>query len=171
MAETAQGNGDRAYAYYRQINPAAKNDEIDRYECEPYCYAQNILGDEHPQFGLGRNSWLSGTASWMYQAATQYLLGIRPDYRGLTVDPCIPSAWEGFTVTRRFRGATYTFRVHNPNRVCKGIASLTVDGKPLDGPTVPAAPAGTSHRVEVVMGAAGEAAAQGTGPARKNRTP
>jgi cellobiose phosphorylase len=83
IAETLVGNGDRAYQYYDQINPAAKNDSIEVYECEPYVYAQNILGDEHPQFGLGRNSWLSGTATWAYQAATQYILGIQPTYRGL----------------------------------------------------------------------------------------
>ena len=68
IAETLVGNGDRAFQYYDQINPAAKNVCIDTYEIEPYVYAQNILGDEHPQFGLGRNSWLSGTASWCYQA-------------------------------------------------------------------------------------------------------
>ena len=96
IAETLMGNGDRAFEYYNQINPAAKNDRIDEYECEPYVYPQNILGDEHPQFGLARNSWLSGTASWTYQAGTQYILGIRPTFDGLMVDPCIPHAWDGF---------------------------------------------------------------------------
>ncbi len=92
IAEAMLGNGERAYEYYAQINPAAKNSIVDLYEVEPYVYAQNILGDEHPQFGLGRNSWLSGTASWCYQAGTQWILGIRPEYNGLRVDPCIPSA-------------------------------------------------------------------------------
>ena len=95
MANAIVGNGDRAYEYYRQINPAAKNDRIDEFEVEPYVYPQNILGDEHPQFGLGRNSWLSGTASWMYQAGTQYILGVRPTYTGLLIDPCIPHDWHG----------------------------------------------------------------------------
>ena len=63
-------------------------------------YAQNILGDEHPLFGLARNSWLSGTASWAYQAATQHILGLRPTLRGLMIDPCIPSAWDGFRAVR-----------------------------------------------------------------------
>ena len=80
IAETLLRNGDRAYQYYRQINPAARNDAIEAFECEPYVYPQNILGDEHPQFGLARNAWLTGTASWCYQAATQYILGIRPRY-------------------------------------------------------------------------------------------
>ncbi len=103
--------------YYSQINPAAKNDQIDDYECEPYVYAQNILGDEHPQFGLARNSWLSGTASWMYQAGTQYILGIQPTYQGLRIDPCIPKDWDQFTVTRRFRGVIYSIAVQNPGHV------------------------------------------------------
>jgi cellobiose phosphorylase len=82
MAETILGRGERAYQYYQQINPAAKNDLIDEFECEPYVYPQNILGDEHPQFGLARNAWLTGTASWAYQAGLKYILGIRPDLMG-----------------------------------------------------------------------------------------
>jgi cellobiose phosphorylase len=103
IAETIVGNGDRAFEYYSQINPVAKNDVIEEFECEPYVYPQNILGDEHPQFGLARNSWLSGTAAWAYQAATQYVLGIRPTYEGLEISPCIPRHWDGFKVTREFR--------------------------------------------------------------------
>ncbi len=121
IAETLLGNGDRAYQYYAQINPAARNEMIEVYECEPYVYAQNVLGDEHPQFGLARNSWLSGTAAWCYQAATQWILGIRPEYDGLRVDPCIPSAWNGFSVTRKFRGRLFHIIVHNPQGVCKGV--------------------------------------------------
>ena len=94
IAETMMGNGARALQYYNQINPVTKNDKIDEYELEPYVYAQNILGNEHPQFGLARNSWLSGTASWTYQAATKYILGIRPAYKGLMIDPCISPEWE-----------------------------------------------------------------------------
>ncbi|HUW95508.1 MAG TPA: glycosyl transferase, partial [Anaerolineae bacterium] len=95
IAETILGNGARAFQYYKQINPATKNDVIEQYECEPYVYPENILGDEHPLFGLARNSWLTGTASWAYQAATQYILGIRPTYEGLLIDPCIPAEWDG----------------------------------------------------------------------------
>jgi cellobiose phosphorylase len=128
IAETMLGNGDRAYEYYAQINPAGKNDMIDLYESEPYVYPQNILGDEHPQFGLARNSWLSGTASWMYQTGTQWILGIRAEYEGLRVDPCIPSTWDGFKATRKYRGVTYHITVNNPKHVCKGVESVTVNG-------------------------------------------
>ncbi len=152
IAETMTGNGDRAYAYYQQINPSTKNDKIDTYEIEPYVYAQNILADEHPQFGLGRNSWLSGTASWSYQAATQFILGIRPEHRGLRVDPCIPRMWDSFIVKRKFRGATYEIAVRNPDGVSKGITRMSLNGESLANNLVPIQPEGSVNEVEVIMG-------------------
>jgi cellobiose phosphorylase len=152
IAETILGNGDRAFEYYNQINPAAQNNRIDEFECEPYVYAQNILGDEHPQFGLARNSWLSGTAAWTYQAGTKYILGIRPDYEGLQVDPCIPDQWEGFKATRTFRNAHYEIEVQNPEHVCKGVKSLTVDGKSIRGNIAPIFEDGQTHQVVVKLG-------------------
>ncbi len=152
IAETVVGNGERAFGYYDQINPAAKNDRIDEFECEPYAYPQNILGDEHPQFGLGRNSWLTGTASWTYQAATQHILGVQPRYDGLLIDPCIPSTWDGFKVTRQFRNATYDMEVRNPDHVSKGVKSIRLDGKSIKGNTVPVLGDGKIHRVAVVLG-------------------
>ncbi|MEK6557964.1 MAG: glycosyl transferase [Candidatus Margulisiibacteriota bacterium] len=152
IAETILGNGDRAYEYYSQINPAAKNDIIEIFECEPYSYPQNILGDEHPQFGLGRNSWLSGTASWTYQAATSHILGIQPTFEGLKIDPCIPKTWDQFAVNRKFRGVVYQIQVMNPSRVSKGVQSVTVDGKKIAGNIVPIFSDKKEHRVEVVMG-------------------
>jgi len=151
IAETMLGHGDRAFQYFRQINPAAKLETIDRYEIEPYCYAQNILGDEHTQFGLGRNSWLSGTASWTYQAATQFILGIRPTHEGLLIDPCIPCRWTGFEVTRVFRGATYHIRVANPEGISKGVASLHLDGDSCPIGPLPLPEPGSEHYVEVVL--------------------
>jgi cellobiose phosphorylase len=152
IAETILGNGDRAFEYYAQINPAAKNNRIDEFECEPYVYPQNVLGDEHPQFGLARNSWLTGTASWAYQAATQHILGIVPTYAGLMIDPCIPSEWDGFRVRRRFRGASYEIAVENPAHVCKGVRSVTLDGEKIEGNVVPVLGAGESHGVRVLLG-------------------
>ncbi len=151
IAETLLGHGDRAFQYYTQINPAAKNDMIEVYESEPYCYPQNILGDEHPQFGLARNTWLSGTSSWTYVAATQYILGIRPELGGLRIDPCVPSAWEGFSAVRAYRGAKYKITVTKPVGVSKGVKSVTVDGKRIEGNLVPILSAG-EHTVEVAMG-------------------
>ncbi|MFC1996379.1 GH36-type glycosyl hydrolase domain-containing protein [Chloroflexota bacterium] len=152
IAETMVGNGDRAFEYYNQINPAAKNDKIDEFESEPYVYPQNILADEHPQFGLGRNSWLSGTASWSYQAATKYILGIRPTYQGLLIDPCIPKDWLGFKATRHFRGATYKIEVKNPNNISKGITTIKVDETKISGNIIPLYKDGKIHKVQVVLG-------------------
>ncbi len=151
IAETMAGHGDRAFEYYNQINPAEKNQIIDIFESEPYCYPQNILGDEHPQFGLGRNAWLSGTASWTYVAATQYILGIRPELDGLTVDPCLPKHWQEVTVERRYRGARYTIRILNPHGQSKGISSLWIDGQRIEGAKIPVMPAG-HYRVEATLG-------------------
>jgi cellobiose phosphorylase len=152
IAEAMLGNGERAFQYYAQINPVAKNERIDEFECEPYVYPQNILGDEHPRFGLARNSWLTGTASWAYQAATQYILGIRPTYEGLLIDPCIPSAWDGFRVKREFRGARYDIQVHNPEHICRGVKSVQVNGRPITGNVVPLPTDDSVQRVKVVLG-------------------
>ncbi len=152
IAETLVGNGTRAYEYYNQINPVCKNGSIDVYECEPYCYPQNILGDEHPQFGLARNSWLSGTSSWAYQAAVQYILGIRPAYEGLVIDPCIPNDWKEFRARRYFRGSNYEIHVKNPEGISKGIKAVSFDGKGLEGNLVPCFGDGKLHHIEVMMG-------------------
>jgi cellobiose phosphorylase len=156
IAETLVGNGERAFQYYTQINPAAKNDQIEVYQCEPYVYAQNILGDEHPQFGLARNSWLTGTASWAYQAATQYILGIRPEYDGLRVDPCLPPAWDGFRAVRRFRRAVYHIQVHNPGHIGRGVKQFRVDGFRVEGNLAPFFPEGGDHTVEAWLEEGGE---------------
>lgn len=152
IAETMMGNGEQAFEYYNQINPASKNDIIDRFECEPYCYPQNILGDEHPQFGLARNSWLSGTSSWTYQAATKYILGVKPHYHGLEINPCIPKLWEGFKASRIFRGVTYNIEVKNPNHVSKGIKSVSVNGEAITGNIIPFPTDESIQEVVVIMG-------------------
>ena len=102
--------------------------------------------------GEAKNSWLTGTAAWNFVAVSQYILGIAPDWNGLKVDPSIPSAWDGFTASRKFRGATYNITVKNPDHVNKGVKSLTVDGKAVDGKVVPVFADGAEHTVEVVMG-------------------
>lgn len=152
IAETKLGRGDRAFEYYSQINPAKRLEDIELYEVEPYCYAQNILGKEHPEFGLGRNSWLSGTASWMYHAASKYILGIRPALDGLIIDPCIPSDWGEFKVTRKSRGASYQITVKNPNGVNRRVTKMTVDGEEVTVGTIAWKPTGTTCRIEVVLG-------------------
>ncbi|HEY6725182.1 MAG TPA: glycosyl transferase, partial [Polyangiaceae bacterium] len=153
VAEALLGRGDQAYALYRAFLPAAKNDTADHYSMEPYVYSQFIVGKEHPfHFGRARNSWLTGTATWGFVAVSQYILGVRASYDGLIIDPAIPSDWEGFEVTRVFRGATYRISVRNPARVSSGVRRLVVNDEPLDGHVVPVFPAGTTVRVQVELG-------------------
>jgi cellobiose phosphorylase len=150
IAEILTGNGNRAFEYYKQILPAMRNSDAEHLEVEPYVYPQNILGKEHPQFGIGRNSWLSGTAAWNMVASSQYILGIRPGYDCLTVDPCIPSAWDGFRARRVFRGATYHIEVKNPAHVNCGVKKLLFNGKPVE--KIPVMQAGSTAQVVVELG-------------------
>lgn len=152
VAETVVGRGDRAFEIYRKICPAFREDLSDLHRMEPYVYPQMIAGKDAQRHGEAKNSWLTGTASWNFVAITQYILGIRPHYDGLVIDPCIPSSWDGFTMARRFRDATYRIEVRNPNHVSKGVATLTVDGVAVDGCLVPAAAAGATVDVVAVMG-------------------
>ena len=138
VAEAMLGRGDRAYEYYRAYLPARYNDAAEVHQAEPYVYAQFTHGPTSPRFGQARNPWLTGTASWTYVGVTQYLLGVRPALDGLRVDPCIPAAWDGFEMTRRFRGAVVTVRVENPDHVSRGVVALDVDGTPVEGCVAPA---------------------------------
>jgi cellobiose phosphorylase len=136
ISEAIAGNAEQAYQYHANTNPAAKNEIIDTYELEPYVYAQNILSDEHSEFGLARNSWLSGTASWMYVAATQYILGIQPTMNGLRIDPHIPSEWAQLSITRKFRGATYHIKIQRHSDQGKQI-KIKLDGQIIQGNILP----------------------------------
>jgi len=154
VAECMLGRGDHAFRLYRSFLPAAKNDIAEVYTMEPYVYSQFITGKEHPhKFGRARNSWLTGTASWGFVAVSQYILGVRADYDGLIIDPAIPAQWDGFELTRVYRGATYRIKVRNPHHVCSGVKSMKVDGKRIEGNVVPAAPPGETVNVRVVLGA------------------
>jgi N,N'-diacetylchitobiose phosphorylase len=151
IAEAMLGRGERAFAYYRALLPSVMNDRAELRQVEPYVYCQFVKGPSDAGFGQGRNPWLTGTASWAYVAATQYVLGIRPGLGGLAIDPCIPGAWEGFEVRRVFRGATYHIRVRNPHGLCKGARRLTVDDQRVEGNVVPVAEPGSEVHVEVVL--------------------
>jgi cellobiose phosphorylase len=111
-----------------------------------------IAGRDSKRHGEAKNSWLTGTAAWNFVAISQWILGIRPDYEGLRIDPCIPSSWDNFSVKRLFRGTTYIITVNNPNHVCKGVASMTVDGDLVEGNLVPTFNDGKEHIVEVILG-------------------
>jgi cellobiose phosphorylase len=152
IAETMLGHGERAFEVYRKTAPTYRQHLADLHRTEPYVYPQMIAGPEAVRPGEAKNSWLTGTAAWSLVAVTQYILGIRPDFDGLRMDPCIPRGWPGFTVHRRFRGASYKIRVDNPEHVSKGVKQVIVDGAPIRGVVVPPAEPGTEHEVTVVMG-------------------
>lgn len=152
IAETMIGRGDMAFDYYKKMAPAYRNDISDIHMTEPYIYAQYIAGEAHPAFGRARNSWLTGSAAWNLVAITYYILGVRPDYNGLLIDPCIPRKWKGYTVKRVFRGATYEIEVKNPKGVSKGVSYLMVDGKKVMGNVAPEFEDKKVHKVEVTLG-------------------
>lgn len=152
IAETLIGRGDRAFDYYRKIAPSYLQEISDLHRTEPYIYSQMIAGKDAFKPGEAKNSWLTGTASWNFYAITQFILGVRPDYDGLVVDPCIPQNWDSFTIERRFRGAHYIIEVKNPDHVCKGVKKLVVNGKAVAGNKLPLPEKKGAHHVEVTLG-------------------
>ena len=135
--------------FYDALCPYWQNDKIEIRESEPYSYCQFIAGKDHTAYGRARHPFMTGSGGWSYFSATRYMLGIRPDYDSLIIDPCIPADWEGFEVTRRWRGATYHIKVENRNKVMHGVKEILVDGHKAD--KVPAFRTGTEHDVLVVM--------------------
>jgi cellobiose phosphorylase len=111
-----------------------------------------IAGKEAAKPGEAKNSWLSGTASWNFYAITQYILGIKPMYNGLLVNPCIPSKWNGFKMSRKFRGATYNIEVLNPKNVSKGVEELIVNGNKIESNIIPILESNKEHAITVIMG-------------------
>jgi cellobiose phosphorylase len=152
IAEATLGRGDQAFAYYAQIAPAYTEHLGERHKVEPYVYAQMIAGKDTPRQGEAKNSWLTGAAAWNFVAISQWILGVRPEYAGLMVDPCIPPAWDGFEVQRWYRNATYRISVHNPRHVSRGIKKIAVDGQEMSGKSLPDFGDGQVHAVEVLMG-------------------
>lgn len=151
IGETVLGRGDRAWEYFRKICPSYTEHISDLHKVEPYVYAQMIAGKDAFRPGEAKNSWLTGTAAWNFYAISQYILGIRPAYDGLEIDPCISPEWKTYGVTRKFRGATYHIIVNNPGGKMKGVSSVIVNGKPVEGNVVPVQPAGSVCEVEVIL--------------------
>lgn len=150
IGETVLGRGDRAWEYFRKICPSYTEERSALHKVEPYVYSQMIAGKDAARPGEAKNSWLTGTAAWNYYAVTQFILGIKPAYEGLEINPCIPAHWKSFSVKRKFRGAEYHITVKNPDGVCKGVRTIIVDGRPAEGNTVKHLPG--THNVEVIMG-------------------
>ncbi len=152
IGETVRGNGNQAWEYYRKICPAYLEDISELHKTEPYVYAQMVAGKDAFKPGEAKNSWLTGTASWNFYAITQYIFGIRPDYDGLLIDPCIPNEWKELKVTRKFRGSTYEIHILNPDSKSKGVKELYVDDILIQNNIIPIYNARRTHQVKVIMG-------------------
>lgn len=151
IAETEIGRGEMAWEYYKKICPSYLEEISELHKTEPYVYSQMIAGKDAFKPGEAKNSWLTGTAAWNFYAISQYILGIQPTYDGLIVNPCIPKDWNGFKITRKFRGTSYQIEVKNPNHISKGVKELWIDGVKIDGNKIPLQTK-KECKVEVVMG-------------------
>ena len=149
IADTVAARGNDAWELYQKISPVFIKDQT-LHKVEPYVNCQMVAGKDAARPGEGKNSWLTGTAAWMWLTASQYILGIKPAYDGLLIDPCVPQTAKEYTVKRKFRGGEYLITIRNPKGVQKGVSSIIFDGQPLQGNVVPAAEG--SHTVEVTMG-------------------
>jgi cellobiose phosphorylase len=161
MAECMLGNGDRAWEYLRASLPAAWNTRAEVRQAEPYVQAQTTYSTYSPRPGETRTSWLTGAAAWTYFSAVHYILGLRPEAGGLRLDPCIPSAWSEFSLTRRFRDRIFYITVHNPHQVCQGVQRLSIDGIPQHGSLIPLGEPGCDYKVEAWLGSPQDGPNQG----------
>ena len=152
IAETVLGRGDRAFEIYKKTCPAYVEEISEIHRTEPYIYCQMVAGRDAVFHGEGKNSWLTGTAAWTFCNISQYILGVYPTHNGLSINPCVPSGFGDFSITRQFREGTYNITVKNPDNVQKGILSITVDGKPINGHVVPYEKGKQHYQVEVTMG-------------------
>lgn len=152
IAETVLGRGDRAFEIYRKTCPAYIEDISEIHRTEPYVYSQMVAGKDAKFHGEAKNSWLTGTAAWAFVNISQYILGVYPTHQGLSVDPCIPKGFGDFSITRKFREGTYHIQVKNPQNVEKGVVSMTVDGKAVDGHIIPYEKGKEEYNVVITMG-------------------
>ena len=150
LAQARLGHGGAAFDIYRRTCPAWIEDQELHYT-EPYVYSQMVAGPYAPHFGQAKNSWLTGTAAWSFYTISQGILGVKPDYDGLRVDPCLPKELTDLRLVRKFRGSTYNIHIVNRAGDEKGKLTLTVDGKALDGDVIPADAAPATHEVEAVL--------------------
>ncbi|MBP5508315.1 MAG: glycosyl transferase [Prevotella sp.] len=151
IGETLAGRGDDAWSHYRKILPSYVEEKYSTlHKVEPYVNCQMVAGKDAARPGEGKNSWLTGTAAWMWLTVSQYILGVKPDYDGLLIDPCVPNTAQEFSVKRKFRDAEYRIRISNPQGVNRGVLTVEVDGVLIDGNVIPYSPG--SHEVTVTMG-------------------
>ena len=152
IAETVIGRGDRAFEIYQKTCPAYIEEISEIHRTEPYVYSQMVAGRDAKYHGEAKNSWLTGTAAWTFTNISQYILGVYPTHNGLSINPCVPSDFGDFKLTRHYRGVIYNISVKNPNNVQKGVVSMTVDGVSVDGCVIPFDASKKEVNVEIIMG-------------------
>ena len=143
IGEVLAGRSEDAWAHWKKICPAFIKDQL-LHKVEPYVYCQMVAGKDAARPGEGKNSWLTGTAAWNWYCLSEYLLGIRPDYNGLVLSPSLPSDWDGFKASRRFREACYEISVKRGTQ-----PRITLDGRDLEGNLIPYSKG--EHKVEMVI--------------------
>jgi cellobiose phosphorylase len=151
IAETIIGNGNRAFEYFRSYMPATMNNRAEIRETEPYVYCQSTHSRYSARYGASRLPWLTGAAAWSYHAATHYLLGVRPDYNGITIDPCIPEKWDKVTLKRRFRNKISTIEITNKRGQQKGVRKILVNGEEIKGSLIPDDKLKNENFIRVIM--------------------
>ena len=151
IAETVIGRGNRAFEIYQKTCPAYLEDISEIHRTEPYVYSQMIAGADAPKHGEAKNSWLTGTAAWTFVNVSQYILGIKPDYNGLVIDPCLPDSINDLTITRVYRGAAYHIHVTKTDGIEKGVTKMMVNGRAVNGNCVPFEKDATEYQVEITM--------------------
>jgi N,N'-diacetylchitobiose phosphorylase len=152
IAEALLGHGNQAFEYFRAFMPAAYNSKAEVREIEPYVYCQSTHSKYSPRYGASRIPWLSGAATWAYYAATQYILGINPDYQGLKIDPCMPNNWKEVTIKRKYRDKNLTIHIKNDNGVEKGVQQISINGESLEGNLIPMNKIKDDNDIVVIMG-------------------
>jgi cyclic beta-1,2-glucan synthetase len=126
---------------------------MQRYRVEPYVMAADVYSLP-PHAGRGGWTWYTGSASWMYRAGLEWILGLRLQAGWLLLTPCIPSRWPRFEVLFNYRSSRYEILVENPEGVCRGVAHADLDGETLPrGETrIALRDDGETHRIHLVLG-------------------
>ncbi len=152
LAECYLGRGDIAYDMYSSFCPVKRSEEPDVYKAEPYVTPGNTNGPQAADYGCGGWTWYTGSGGWLLRVSTNWILGVRPTYDGLLIDPCIPSRWDGFSMKRVYGQAVYNIKVRNPDHVSKGVKEVYLDGKRIGSNIIKALSDKRVHSVEVMMG-------------------
>jgi len=132
LASIINGDAELAYDIYSKMLPINSSARIDKYEVEPYVFAEYVTSPDHPTEGQASHSWLTGSAVWMLRIGIDYILGFRTSLKGMVINPNIPAKWKSFTASRMFRGKKINLTVLNPNKKNSGFTSIKVNGREVD---------------------------------------